>query len=89
MARTVLKYVFAALLALLCTQAVAPTPRIGAGIEIVCSIGTEQQALQDAVRHRRELQVRRVLSWYASRTQPEPTTVALFQRPPPAVPLFS
>jgi hypothetical protein len=42
-ARAALKYVFAALLAILSTQAVEPSVRAAAAIEIVCGSRAEQQ----------------------------------------------
>ena len=44
MARAVAQYVFAALLALLSTQAAVPSVRVVSAIEIVCCAEAEQQA---------------------------------------------
>ena len=88
-----MKYAFAALLALLSTQAVAPSVRGVAAIEMVCSIHledrTEKQTPRNARRIRANVQVLRSARPYVSRTRPEPDTAALFQRPPPRSSLFA
>jgi hypothetical protein len=88
-----MKYAFAALLALLSTQAVAPSVRMAAGIEMVCSIHledrTEKQAPRDALRIPADVQVLQSARPYVSRTRPEPDTAVLFQRPPPRFFLFA
>ncbi len=93
MARTAIKYAFAALLALLSTQAVAPCMRVVAAIEMVCGANLEhrakEQTPEEARRVRMDVQVRRSAPTYVSRTRPEPDTAALFQRPPPLSFLFS
>jgi hypothetical protein len=89
MARAAAKYVFAALLALLSTQAGVPSLRVVTAIEIVCSTEAEQQAPREARRIRAEVQVRQPAATYVSRTRPEPDAALLFQRPPPASSLCS
>ena len=91
MARAAMKYVFAAMLAFLSTQAVVPCPRILAAIEIVCRTGAEAEQRTPrepgripAVRHRPP-----AAPAYASRTRPEPDAAALFQRPPPVTSLVA
>ena len=89
MARAIMKYAFAALLALLSTQAVARSLRIAAAIEVVRCKETEQQTPRETQRIWAEVQVRQNAAAYVSRTKPEPDTAALFQRPPPFSFLFS
>jgi hypothetical protein len=84
-----MKYAFAALLALLSTQAVVPSLRVAAAIEVVCCKEIEQQTPREAQRIGTEAQVPQNAPAYASRTKPEPDTAALFQRPPPLSFLFS
>ncbi len=91
MARLALQYVFAALLALLSAQAVVPSVRVVATIEIVCH--PEAEAEQEIPRKARlvpaDAPVRPSAVTYVSRTQPEPDASVLFQRPPPVSSLFS
>jgi hypothetical protein len=89
MARAAVKYVFAALLALLSTQAGAPSVRVVAGIEIVWCAEAELPAPRDARRFLPEMQVRQPASAYVSRTKAQPDAAFLFQRPPPTASLFS
>ncbi len=93
MAREVMKYAFAALLALLSTQAVVPSVRVAAAIEMVYSVqlehGDHKQTPRETRRTRAEVRIRRNAPAYVSRTRPEPYTSALFQRPPPPSSLFS
>jgi len=89
MTRAVTKCVFAALLALLSTQAVTPSIRVAAAIEIISGSRIEQEAPQKARRNRAEVQVPQPALAYVSRTRPEPDTAVLFQRPPPTTVLFS
>ncbi len=88
-----MKYAFAALLALLSTQAVVPFVRVAAAIEIVCSKETrrtdERQAPREGQRIRADVRIRQNATAYMSRTRPEPDTAALFQRPPPLFSFFS
>jgi hypothetical protein len=56
MARAAAKYVFAALLALLSTQAAVPSVRVVTAIEIVCRTEAEQQAPREARRIRADIQ---------------------------------
>jgi len=84
-----MKYAFAALLALLSTQAVAPPVRVAPAIESVWHRQTEQQVLREGRRTRTDLPVQLAAPAYVSRTRPEPDTAALFQRPPPLLSLFS
>jgi hypothetical protein len=89
MARAVAKYVFAALLALLATQAAVPSVRVAAAIEIVCRSEAEQQTPRKGPSIRANIQVREPALTYLARTRPEPDATVLFQRPPPAPSLFS
>jgi hypothetical protein len=90
MARAVAQYAFAALLALLSTQALVPSLRAAPGIEIVCSSEAEQRVPREVRRIRAAcVQVRPPAPPYVSRTRPEPDAVVLFQRPPPTPSLFS
>jgi hypothetical protein len=89
MARAVGKYAFAALLALLSTQAVVPSVRVVPATEIVGRSKAEQQIPREARRIRADIQVRQLAPAYVSRTRPEPDAAFLFQRPPPATSLFS
>ncbi len=88
-----MKYAFAALITLLSTQAVVPSVRVVAAIEMVCSINledvTEKQTSRDARRIRADVEVLQSARPYLSRTKPEPDTAVLFQRPPPRSSLFS
>ena len=88
MARAVLKYAFAALLALLTTQAVVPVARAAAAIEFVYTTEAEQQDLQ-GTRPGQQDPAPHIEPAYISRTRPEPDAADLFQRPPPAGSLFS
>lgn len=88
MARAVAKYVFAALLALLSTQA-APSLRVVGAAEIVWCAQAEQQAPREARPIRAHVPAGRPASAYVSRTRPEPDAAVLFQRPPPTPFLFS
>ena len=89
MARAMLKYVFAALLALLYAQAFVPTPRTTAAIVIVWESEAEQQAPCDARPVRAPRRHAPPAIPYVSRFAPGPNIPALFQRPPPAVLFFS
>jgi hypothetical protein len=89
MARAVTKCVFAALLALLSTQAVTSSMRVAAAIEIVCGSRAVQEVPRKGRRIRTDAQVRQAAPTYVSRTKPEPDTAALFQRPPPQISFFS
>jgi hypothetical protein len=88
-----MKYAFAALLALLSTQAVVPPVRGVAAFEMVCSIHledrTEKQTPRDARRIRANVQVLQNARPYVSRTKPQLDIAVLFQRPPPRSSLFS
>lgn len=89
MARAAAKYIFAALLALLATQAGVPSVRVVTAIEIVWRAEAEQQTPREARRIRADRPVRRPAATYQSRTRPEPDAAILFQRPPPTPSLFS
>jgi hypothetical protein len=89
MARAAARYAFAALLALLSTQVVAPSVRVLPIIEFVCRTEARQQIAQKARCIRKDTQVRQPATAYVSRSRPEPDAVILFQRPPPASSLFS
>jgi hypothetical protein len=88
-----MKYAFAALLALLSTQAVAPTVRVAAAIEMACGANlehrTEKQSPCEARRVGADAQVLQSTPAYVSRAIPAPDTAALFQRPPPLSLVFS
>lgn len=89
MARAVAKYAFAALLALLSTQAVVPSVRVVTAIEIDCSTEAEQQTPREARRIRSDIQAGQPAPTYVSRAKPEPDAAVLFQRPPPTSSLLS
>jgi hypothetical protein len=89
MARAAAKYVLAALLALLSTQAGVPSVRVVTAIAIVCSTEAEQQTPREARRARVGIPVRQPAATYLSRIRPEPDAAILFQRPPPTPFLFS
>ncbi|MGA2135484.1 MAG: hypothetical protein ABSH50_24610 [Bryobacteraceae bacterium] len=89
MAQAALKYVFAALLALLSAQAVAPSLRVVTTIEIVWRAEADQQAPQAARTIRKPAAALPAAPSYTSRVRPEPDAAVLFQRPPPATSLFS
>jgi hypothetical protein len=89
MARAVAKYVFAALLALLSTQAAAPSLRVVGAAEIVWCAQAEQQAPREDRGIRMALPATQPALLYVSRTRPEPDAAVLFQRPPPTPFLFS
>jgi hypothetical protein len=89
MARAVMKYAFAALLALLSTQALLPSFRVAAAIEIVCSKEAEKRTPRETRSIQADAKVRQDAPAYVSRTRPAPDTAALFQRPPPLSSLFS
>jgi hypothetical protein len=88
-----MKCAFAALLAVLSAQAVVPSVRVVAAIEIVCGANlehrTEKQTPREARLIRADSRVRRNAPAYVSRIRPEPDTAALFQRPPPSTSFFS
>jgi hypothetical protein len=83
-ARAILKYTFAALLALLSTQAVTPHTRVCASIEVVCSKQAEEHAPRRAQSSGMAAPIRQNACCYVSRTRPEPAAAVLFQRPPPS-----
>jgi hypothetical protein len=89
MARAAAKYAFAALLALLSTQAAVPSLRVVTAIEIVCRTEAEQQTPREARHVRADLQAPPPAPPYLSRTKPEPDAAVLFQRPPPSTSLIS
>jgi hypothetical protein len=89
MARAVTKYVFAALLALLSTQAVVPSVRVAPGIEVVCGIDLEQQTPRHAPRIQTHTQARQPVPMYLLRVRPQLDAPNLFQRPPPRPFLFA
>jgi hypothetical protein len=89
MARAVTKYVFAAVLALLSTQAVVPSVRVVPAIEIVCGINLDQQTPQDAPRIQTHTQARQPVPMYLLRVRPQLDAPNLFQRPPPRPSLFA
>jgi hypothetical protein len=89
MARAVAKYAFAALLALLSTQAAVPSIRVVTAIEVVCRTEAEQQIPREARRVRADAQAPPPAPAYVSRIRPEPDAAVLFQRPPPSTSLVS
>ena len=89
MARAAAKYIFAALLALVSTQAVMPSVRVVAAAEIVWCAEAEQQTPREARHIRVNIQAGRPAPAYVSRARPEPAAAVLFQRPPPETSLFS
>ncbi len=89
MARSALQYVFATLLALLSTQAVVPSVRVAATVEIACRFEAEQQIGLEARCIRVDAPGPQSPLTYGSRTRPEPDAAVLFQRPPPLACLFS
>ena len=88
MARAVAKYVFAALLALLSTQA-APSLRVVGAAEIVWCAEVEQQAPREDRGIRTDSRATQPAPVYVSRTRTEPDAAVLYQRPPPTPLLFS
>ncbi len=79
-----IRYVVAALLALLTAHAV-PSQRVLTTVEIVCIAKEEQQARLETRRIFRYVQIRLQPSVpYVSRLVPEPSATALFQLPPPS-----
>lgn len=89
MARALLKYAFVALFALLSTQAVVPSTRVAAAIEIVCSAKTEQEMARETRAIAPPAPVGPPAPFYVSRTRPQPEAAPLFQRPPPSFLRFS
>lgn len=89
MARLALQYVFAALLALLFTQAVVPSVRVRTTIEIVCRSEEEQRIALETRRIPADKPIPQPVLTYVSRIRPEPYAAILFQRPPPQTSLFS
>ena len=88
-ARAVLQYVFAALLASFSTLAVIPSARVVSETAIVWCAEAEQQAPQEVRPMRARWPLRPRAPAYVSLTKPEPDAAVLFQRPPPAPSLFS
>jgi hypothetical protein len=93
MTRAVLKCAFAALLALLSAQAVVPSVRVAASIEIVRGASleckTKKQIPLEQPGIQTDASARQETPEYVSRIRPEPDATALFQRPPPRSSLFS
>ena len=89
MAQLALQYVFAALLALLFTQAVVPSVCVRTTIEIVCRSEEEQQIALETRRIPADMPLPQPVLTYVSRIRPEPFAAILFQRPPPQTSLFS
>jgi hypothetical protein len=89
MARLALQYVFAALLALLSTQAVVPSVRVAATIEIVCRSEAEQQIALETRCIPADIPLPQPALTYVSRIRLEPDAAVLFQRPPPQSSLIS
>jgi len=95
MARAMANYVFAPLLAVLAVLAVlsvhgvVPSTRPVTPAVIVCPAGARQQAGREIGTARFNRPARPAPIPYASRIQSRPAIIGLFQRPPPASPLFS
>jgi hypothetical protein len=89
MARTLSKYLFAALLALLSTQASVPSACLASVVEIVCYSQAEQKAPQTVRPTRAHHPAPGPAPLYASHIKLEPPAAILFQRPPPGLFLFS
>ena len=89
MPRAAAKYLFAALLALLSTQAGVPSVRAVTAIEIVCRTQAEQRIPREVRRTQTHTEFSQPANTYLSRTRPEPDAAILFQRPPPISSLFS
>jgi hypothetical protein len=89
MAGAVAQYIFAALLALLSAQAAMPSANIVSAAGIVWCAESDQEKAPDEVPKVgvcRSAQPPK--SSYKSRTDPEPHSAVLFQRPPPVASLF-
>ncbi len=89
MARAVVQFTFAALLALLSMHGVVSSPQVIRPSIVVFSAAVKRQVSREtrpAVRVRR---VPLIASSYVSRSRPEPDGTALFQRPPPVFLFFS
>ncbi len=89
MAQAVVKYVFAALLALVSTQPFVSSARLQAVAEIAWSAAAERQATQDSTGVHRQRHPLPAAPKYVSRLRPEPDSTAHFQRPPPNSSLFA
>jgi len=89
MARAALHYIFAALLALLSTQAVVPVRRADAAIEIAWCRDAEQQTPSEVLSTQPTIAARQSPPVYASHTRLAPDAAVLFQRPPPSLSLFA
>jgi hypothetical protein len=89
MARAVTKYVFAALLAVLSTQAVVPSVRVAPAIEIVCSTRAKQRIPQNTRNLAIARHTRPPVPAYISCARPEPSAPILIQRPPPPPSVFA
>ena len=84
MAQAAANYVLAALLALLSTQAVAPSIRVAAAVEIVWRADAQQQRTVEVRRIWPSIQKLSSAPAYVSRITAELLSAVLFQRPPPA-----
>jgi len=89
MARAAAKYVFAALLALLSTQAAGSCIRVVTPVEIVWCAEADQRTPLETPRIRVQMRAAQPALAYASQTRPQPDSAVLFQRPPPTPFLFS
>jgi hypothetical protein len=90
MAPAIVNCVFAALLAVLSLHEIPPSTRVGtipAGI--VCPALTKRQVPSEIRRVCLERHVQPSLPSYTPQTTSKPVSADLFQRPPPASPLFS
>jgi len=89
MTKTLVRCLFAALLAFLTTQPVATSPRVSQSVSIVWSAQSEQQAPHELHRAPAPGFAAPADSTYVSRLRPAPESAVLFQRPPPQPLLFA
>jgi len=89
MARAVAQFVFTALLALFSAQAAMPSAHVVSAVAIVWCAETQQEKQSEEGRTVAPRRNPQPLASYRSRTKTEPGSAVLFQRPPPAISLFS
>ncbi|HEX4164744.1 MAG TPA: hypothetical protein VHZ55_04660 [Bryobacteraceae bacterium] len=89
MARVVVRYTFAALLALLAMHGVTPETSADTPAAFVSHTRAQQRIARPAVLRRAVRLTQRVTLQYASRIRPEPEPAILFQRPPPTLLRFT
>lgn len=88
MAQAAAKYVLAALLALLATQVAAPSVRSSAAVQVVWCADAQQESRLHVRQIWPDIQKLPTAPGYVSRIVYEPLNTVLFQRPPPALPLY-